>query len=163
MEPVSEAPPKNIPSRRDTMKITSITLLIYLFAFGTGTVASAQGIEWEALTNEVMSLYRQGRYDQGVVVAKEALQIADQMVGPNHPSVADLNNLAELYRDQGRYAQAEPLYKRAVEIWEKALGPDHRRVATSLGQMAALCRATNRKKEAVELEQLAERIKDIKR
>ncbi len=84
------------------MKIILTSLLVYLLAFGTGAVAHAQGKEWEKLNDEVMTLYRQGRYDQAVVVAKKALQVAEQAVGPNHPSVAtDLNNLAELYYTQG--------------------------------------------------------------
>ena len=67
-----------------------------------------------------------GKYDRGVVVAKKALEVAEQNVGPDHPSVAaSLNNLAELYRTQGHYAQTEPLYKRAMGIWEKALGASY--------------------------------------
>jgi len=83
-----------------------------------------------------MMLYRQGRYDRAVVVAKKALQVAEQAGEFNHPDVAmSLNNLAELYRTQGQYAQAEPLYKRSLAIWEKALGPDHPDVAMSLNNL----------------------------
>jgi hypothetical protein len=70
------------------MKIILTSWLVFLFAFGTGAVAHAQGKEWETLNEETRSLYRQGRYDQAVVVAKKALRIAEQAVGPNHPSVA---------------------------------------------------------------------------
>jgi hypothetical protein len=59
--------------------------LALLFILCTGAVAHAQGIEWETLNNEVESLYRQGLYDRAVVVAKKALQVAEQAVGPNHP------------------------------------------------------------------------------
>ncbi len=86
------------------MKII-ITSLLFLLTFGTGVTARAQGIEWETLNDEVQSLQRQGRYDRAVVVAKKALQIAEQAVGPNHPSVAkSLNNLASLYEAQGQSA-----------------------------------------------------------
>ena len=44
--------------------------------------------EWETLNDEVMSLYRQGRYDQAVVVAEKALQVAEETVGAYHPDVA---------------------------------------------------------------------------
>ena len=121
------------------MKIIMTSLLLFLFAFGTGVAAHAQGIEWKTLNDEVMSLYKQGRYDRAVVVAKKALQVAEQAVGPDHPDVAtSLNNLAVLYKAQGQYAQAEPLYKRSLAIWEKALGPDHPDVATSLNNLAEL-------------------------
>jgi tetratricopeptide (TPR) repeat protein len=51
---------------------------------------------------------------------------------------AQLDNLADLYREQRKYAQAEGLYKRACTIWELALGPTHPDVATSLNNLASL-------------------------
>jgi len=114
-------------------------VLVLLLGLSTAVPVHAQGIEWSTLNDEVMSLYRQGRYDRAVVVAKKALQIAEQTVGPNHPSMAtSLNNLATLYYSQGQYAQAEPLYKRSLAIDEKALGPNHPNVATDLNNLAAL-------------------------
>ena len=101
--------------------------------------AAAQNIEWETLNQEVLSLYRQGRYDRAVVVAKKALDVAEKSHGPTHPDVAtSLNNLAELYRTQGQYAAAEPLYKRSLAINEKALGHTHPDVASPLQNLAAL-------------------------
>src|SRR5260370_18716613 len=90
-------------------------LVVLLLLLCTGIPAHAQGAEWEELNREVMSLSRQGRYDRAVVVAKQALQVAEQALGPDHPNVAtSLNNLAELYRTQGQYAQAQPPYKRSL-------------------------------------------------
>ena len=121
------------------MKRLVTALLLLLLALGAGVPAYAQGIEWETLNAEVMSLYRQGRYDRAVVVAKKALQVAEQSMGPNHPDVAtSLNNLAALYKTQGQYAQAEPLYKRSLAIREKTLGPNHPDVAQSLNNLALL-------------------------
>jgi tetratricopeptide (TPR) repeat protein len=108
------------------MKTLGTVLLSLLLLFDAATSAHGQGIEWEVLTEEVMSLYQKGQYDRAMVVAKKALEVAEQTVGPDHPSVAtSLNNLAALYKTQGQYAQAEPLYKRSLAIREKALGPDH--------------------------------------
>jgi Tfp pilus assembly protein PilF len=67
-----------------------------------------------------VSLYRQGQYDRAVVVAKKALQAAEQNVGHNQPNVAmSLNNLALVDQTQGQYAQAERLYKRSLAILRK--------------------------------------------
>ena len=116
------------------------------------------------LNDEVMELLRTGKYDRGVVVAKKALEVAEQNVGPDHPNVATiLNNLAGLYKAQGHYAQAEPLFKRSLAIKEKALGPDHPAVATSLNNLATFYRAMNRDDEAEPLEQRAARIEAIER
>jgi len=83
-------------------------LVVVLFTLCTGIPAHAQGIEWETLNDQATSLYRQGQYDQAVVVAKKPLRVAEKALGPDHASAAvSLNTLAELYRDEGRYAQAD--------------------------------------------------------
>ena len=85
-----------------------------LFAAG---LAISQGIEWETLNQEVMDLYRAGRYDRAVVVAKKALEVAERSVGQDHPNVAtSLNNLAGLYRNTKRNEEAELLEARAARI-----------------------------------------------
>jgi tetratricopeptide (TPR) repeat protein len=139
-------------------------LVAVLCLTAASAYAKGAGIEWEILNQEVMELYRTGKYDRAIVVAKKALEVAEKNVGPNHPDVAtSLNNLAALYRTQGQYAQAEPLFKRSLAILEKALGPDHPNVATSLNNLAELYRATKRVVEAEKLEERAARIRAIKR
>jgi tetratricopeptide (TPR) repeat protein len=105
----------------------------------TGGPAYAQGagIEWETLIEEVRTLYRAGRYDRAIMIAKKALEVAEKRVGLNHPDVAtSLNHLAKSHQAQGQYTQAEPLFKRALDILEKTLGPDHPDVATTLNNLA---------------------------
>jgi tetratricopeptide (TPR) repeat protein len=74
-----------------------------------------------------------------------------------------LNGFALLYVAQGQYELAEPLFERSLAICEKTLGPDHSGVAAILENMAILYRATEREKEAEELEARAARIRSIKR
>ena len=91
------------------------------------------------LNQQVVKLYRQGRYSDAIPLAEKLLVIVEKALGPDHPHVAgSLNNLAGLYRAMGDYASAEPLYKRSLAITEKALGPDHPHVATSLNNLALL-------------------------
>ena len=118
------------------MLIASLLLL----SLGTMHVyADGAGIEWEILNQEVKDLSQQGEYARAVVVAKEAIDVAVENVGWQHPDVAtSLNNLASLYTDLGNYAKAEPLFKRALAIDEKTLGPDHPSVATTLSNLASL-------------------------
>jgi len=148
-------------SRVATSFVLAVTLLC-----GVSSPVHGQGAgtEWETLNQEVMELYRSGKYERAIVLAKKTIEVAEQNVGPDHPSVAtSLNNLAEIYRTQGDYAKAEPLYKRSLSIKEKALGPDHPSVATSLENLAGLYRATKRTAEADALEERAARIRAIKR
>ncbi|MCP9450761.1 MAG: tetratricopeptide repeat protein [Nitrospira sp.] len=137
------------------------TLSAVVNARGAGQGA---GIEWRLLNEEAMKLYQAGKYDRAVILARKALQVAEQNVGPDHPEVAiSLNNLAGLYRAQGQYATAEPLYTRSLAIREKPLGPDHPHVATSLENLAALYRTTHRDSEAQPLEQRAAKIRAMNR
>ncbi len=103
--------------------------------------AAAQGQSAELMNayNRAGELSAQGRYQEALPFAEEALRLAEQEFGFDHPTTAtQLNNLAELYRAQGRYAEAEPLYQRSLAIVEKALGPEHPDVATSLNNLAEL-------------------------
>ena len=115
---------------------------------------------WNELNAKFITLYQQGRYSEAVKPAKEALTVAENTFGPNHPNFAtSLNNLAELYHSQGKYAQAEALHKRALAIVEKALGPEHPHVATVLENMAKCSRETGKIDEAKKLEARAKKIR----
>ena len=132
--------------------LTTLIAIAALLSAPSGCGQGA-GTQWDILNDEVEELYRIGQYARAVVVGKKALKVAEEIVGPDHPSVAtSLNNLALLYDTQGEYAAAEPLYKGALSIAEKALGPDHPSVATFLNNLAALYRATGQILEAQELE-----------
>jgi len=70
----------------------------------------------EVLQSSLPKNARQSRFlgDRAVMVAKKALQVAEQEVGPNHPDVAtSLNNLASLYRIQLRAASSSRMTCRA--------------------------------------------------
>jgi tetratricopeptide (TPR) repeat protein len=115
------------------VKIVLIVVLLLSFTLpGYG-----QEELWKELNDKANKLYQQRRHSEAVSVAKEALKIAEEIFGKDHPGVAlSLNNLASLYCSQGKYSKAEPLYKRALEIYEKVLGPYHPDVATVLENMA---------------------------
>ena len=95
-----------------------ITAAIVLLLVGTTLVhAKGAGIEWDILNQEVIKLYRTGNYERAVVVAKKALEVAQENVGPDHPHVAtSLENLANLYRATKRDREAVELEKRAARI-----------------------------------------------
>ena len=98
--------------------IPAITTACVLLCLTTPPVfAEGAGIEWDILNQEVVKLYRAGKYDRAVVVAKKALEVAKENAGPDHPDVADaLKNLAALYRAMERDDEAGPLEQRADRI-----------------------------------------------
>ena len=94
-----------------------------------------------SLTNLAGLYLSQGQYAQAKPIAKRALAIYEESVGPIHRHVATgLYTLALLYKAEGLYAQAEPLFIDALKIRERTLGPDHPDVATIQNELAILYR-----------------------
>jgi CHAT domain-containing protein len=105
--------------------------------------------EAERLNQQVIQLYQQGKYNEAIPLAQQALAIIKQQLGDNHPLTAQsLNNLALLYYSQGRYSEAEPLYKEALAISKQQLGDNHPDTAISLNNLAELYRVQGRYSEA---------------
>jgi CHAT domain-containing protein len=87
----------------------------------------------------VVSLYRSGKFTEGIALARQTAETQERLLGPDHPDTStSLNDLAHLYQAQGNYAAAEPLYLRALAIREKALGPENPHTAKSLNNLAGL-------------------------
>ena len=124
-----------------------IITMILVLSFSSSVYA--QEVLWEKLNNKAKTLFKQKRYPDALSVAEEALNVAEDTFGPDHPKVAiSLNYIAELYVMKGTYAEIEPLYKRALKINEEALGEDHPDVAISLNNLAELYYNQGRYKEA---------------
>ena len=120
-----------------------------LLLLATSSPAAAQKERWDELNYREKQLSEQGKYDDAIVVGKEALQIAEATFGPEHYNVStSLNELALLFRYQGRYAEAEPLFKHSLAIVERVFGPDDRDVATIVGNLAGLYQQEGRYPEA---------------
>lgn len=80
-----------------------------------------------------------GRFDQSEAFSKQAVDIAFQAFGNDHPNLARcLNNLAGLYYQQGRYVEAEPISRRLLAIYEKNYDADHADVIMATINLAML-------------------------
>ncbi|MFN7909951.1 MAG: CHAT domain-containing protein [Microcystis sp.] len=121
----------------------------YVLSWREATERDIALAEAERLNQQVIQLYQQGKYNEAIPLAEQALAIIKQQLGDNHPLTAQsLNNLAELYRVQGRYSEAEPLYNQALAISKQQLGDNHPDTAQSLNNLAALYRVQGRYSEA---------------
>ncbi|MBI4746971.1 MAG: CHAT domain-containing protein [Acidobacteria bacterium] len=99
--------------------------------------------EIEKLDAEAKKLYRAGKYDQGIVLAQQAVEQSEKIFGRDHRLLAtSLNTLANFYRAKAEFQKAETLYQRALAIQEKSFGPAHPDVATSLHNLALVYQAT---------------------
>ena len=110
-----------------------------------------QGLRWILLTYHANRLYKLGQYDQGILIAEQAVKLS-QSFGKNHVfhifAAVSLNNLAELYRYQGRYSEAEPLLLQAIEIDKIALPTNHPDFAIHLNNLANIYNSQGRYSEA---------------
>lgn len=99
------------------MKSVKIIALVTALCLSVAPVyGQGAGIEWETLNEEAVQLYRAGKYERAVVVAKKASEVAQKNVGPDHPAVAtSLENLAALYSATKRIVEAEELEERAAK------------------------------------------------
>ncbi|NET82123.1 MAG: tetratricopeptide repeat protein [Moorea sp. SIO1F2] len=127
------------------VSLISVGLITPLPTVGQTTIAQqqesaqAQLTKAKQLNQQVIELYKQGKYSEAIPLAREALKIRQQVLGEEHLDVAtSLNNLGLLYYSMGRYQQAEPLYTEALEMRRRLLGDQHPDVTTSLNNLAGL-------------------------
>ena len=79
-------------------KICALMMSVFLFLCLSNCPGMARADDLDALFQQVVSLYQQGRYEQAIPVARELLQKVKAQYGENHPKTATAyNNLAELY------------------------------------------------------------------
>lgn len=108
-------------------------------AFAPPTMAQ-QGDDAAALIAEAKALHRKGKFVEAVSIARRALSIRENALGPDHPDVARmLNTLGDLLRINGHNEESIRLHQRALGIFER--GPLHADVATSLNNLGLVSTA----------------------
>ena len=101
------------------------------------------------LNREVVSLYRQGNFEEALARCTETCDVAKRELGEEHPEFAScINNLASIYEVRGEYGKAEPLFKQSLEISKKVHGENDPDFALGLNNLANLYSETGRYAEA---------------
>jgi len=107
-------------------------------------------VSWHEVTEELLSLYDQKRYEQALGLAQKALQVARDAFGEDHPKYAvSLNNLAGVHFCLGDLDAAEPLYRQALSLFNRHLGRQHPATAKYVNNLVLLYQAQG-KPEAAE-------------
>ena len=79
--------------------------------------------EAQELNGQVYQLWRRGRSQEALPLARRALQIFEKTLGTEHPDTAlAFLNLGAQYVALSRFREAETAYKQATALWEKVLG-----------------------------------------
>lgn len=92
-----------------------------------------------AFNEQAVTLFDLGKYADAIPYYQQALAIREQVLGPDHPLVAEsLNNLGAGLSALGDFPKAESAYRRALEIRESAFGEVNLLVAETLNNLGAL-------------------------
>ena len=111
--------------------------------FGVDSIEAA-----DALNGLGMVFKYAGRFDQGLVVYRRALDIIERAVGSS-PDVASLyHNLGGLEHARRNFEDAEPHARRSVELRRERAGPDDPAVAEDEAAWASILLALGRNDEA---------------
>ncbi len=77
-----------------------------------------------------------GLYDRAGELLRQALEVRESTLGPEHPDIAEsANDLSLLLMDRGDSGAAQPLLERALEIRRQAFGEEHPEVAETVNNL----------------------------
>jgi len=84
------------------------------------SASAAEVAEESQLNTSLLELYKAGKFDQALPVARRLVELKEKMFGAEDPVVGvALSNLAEIYRAKKQYDEAQPLYRRSLAILER--------------------------------------------
>jgi tetratricopeptide (TPR) repeat protein len=143
------------------MKALLKVLLTVIMVASLSLATVAQEELYNRLNSRLATLYKQGKTEEAIKVAEEALQVAIKTYGEQHPYVsASLNNIALLYINEGKYEKAEALYERSLQIAEALLGKDHPQLAGILENMVKCNEVLGKNDKAEMLQARLDNIKE---
>lgn len=90
-----------------------------------------------------------GHFQAARHYAERAVELSEQRLGPQHPTLAAALNVRALIEQiTGAFVLAEAAFLRALAIWEHACGPTSEEVATVSNNLGALALRSGRNDEA---------------
>ena len=93
-----------------------------------------------------------GALDEAGRLAWRSLETMQQLLGPDHPLVAESHErIGNAYLERGDNEAALEHHRRALAIREAALGPDHPDIGSNLGNIAIVEHALGNDDEAIRL------------
>lgn len=115
--------------------------------------STAELAEANRLDAEVVKLYKGGKFDKALPLARRVAEIREQALGPDHLNVAfSLESVIAILMAKRKYDEAGEIYQRVVGIKEKTLGETHRDVGSTLEKYACLLWAKGKRAEANKIE-----------
>ncbi len=117
-----------------------------------------------ALRDLANVLGEQGRHPEAAGPAREAVALAEALLGPDHLDVAEtLSVLALTLHFIGEDLEARVLARRAITIKERARGPDHLSLSSTIMVLALIERDATRAGAHAEARRLTDRAIELRR
>lgn len=121
------------------MKLLSILCTCLLLLLPLTPQESPELKEASELSENVVKLFNQNKYDDALRLAKRALEIREKLLPLNDPRVGNsLNNLAEIYIARHDYGKARDTYLRLLQHQTERFGADNAALARTLERLGAL-------------------------
>jgi TonB family protein len=133
------------------MKTLTFLCLTSLLLVGTlhSSQESPELQQAATLTDSVIKLFSQRKYNEALPLAKRALQIREKLLPRTDQRVTDsLTNLGEIYIGKQDYEAARDVFKRSLEIQRERFGPESVNLAPLLDRLAPLHFRTGSYREA---------------
>jgi len=121
------------------MRIQILVLLTSLFLILQTPQQSPELKEASDLSLSVVKLFKEGKFDEAIPLAKRSLEIRERLLPPGDPMVLTaLGNLGNLYNAKGDYNAAKKSFERLLALQEQQFGPTDVKLASTLDRLAVL-------------------------
>ena len=127
------------------MKILSLLFLVTLLfvnSFNSQDPVAQEPPELQeasTLSESIVKLFNQGKYDEALPLAKRALEIREKLLPRVDPRISSsLTNLGEIYLARKDYKPAKETFQRLLQIQEEVFGPEDVNLAFTLDRLALL-------------------------
>ena len=91
------------------------------------------------LTNTLVKLFKEGKYDEALPLAKRAAQIREKLLPRTDARVSNaLVNLGEVYLAKKDYNSAKQTFERVLPLQEERFGPTSEKLGITLDRLAVL-------------------------
>jgi len=121
------------------MKLLTVLCLSLLLFLQSTPQESPELKEASDLTQNLVKLFNENKYDEALKLAKRALEIRERLLPLKDPRVGNsLNNLAEIYLAKRDYGKARDTYLRLLQHQTERFGADNVTLADTLERLGAL-------------------------
>jgi TonB family protein len=118
---------------------TLILLLLASLLFSQTPQESSELAEATEMIKSVGTLFKEGKFDEALPLAKRALEIRERLLPRNDPRVANsLSFLGDVYMARRDYDNARKTFERLLQVQQELAGPNDVRLANTLDRLGLL-------------------------